>query len=106
MQQQRSHTGVKDIFEKAAAFTKADEFRAAGLYPYFTEFSGYDGSDAEVKMGDRQLLMFGSNNYLGLTTHPEVKAAAIAAVERYGTGCSGSRMLNGTMDLHVELEEA
>lgn len=104
---QQSHVGVKDLFEKAVGFTKADEFRRAGLYPYFTEFSGcMDHGEAEVIMGDRRILMFGSNNYLGLTTHPEVKAAAIEAINRHGTGCSGSRMLNGTMDLHVRLEEA
>jgi 8-amino-7-oxononanoate synthase len=103
--QQRSRTGAKDVFEKAIGYTKADEFRRAGLYPYFTEFSGaVDSGEAEVMMGDRRILMFGSNNYLGLTTNPEVKAAAIEAVARYGTGCSGSRMLNGTMDLHVRLE--
>jgi 8-amino-7-oxononanoate synthase len=105
--QQRSSTVVKDIFDKAASFTKATEFRTSGLYPYFTEFSGVaDNAEVEVRMGDRYVLMFGSNNYLGLTTHPEVKAAAIQAIEKYGTGCSGSRMLNGTMDLHVRLEEA
>ena len=102
--QQRS-PAVKDVFEKAAAFTKADEFRRAGLYPYFTEFtSGADSGEAEVMMADRRILMFGSNNYLGLTTNPEVKEAAKQAVDLYGTGCSGSRMLNGTMDLHVQLE--
>jgi 8-amino-7-oxononanoate synthase len=104
--QQRSPQSARDIFEKAAGFTKADEFRRAGLYPYFTEFSsGSDSGEAEVVLGDRRILMFGSNNYLGLTTHPEVKAAAIEAIDMYGTGCSGSRMLNGTMDLHVRLEE-
>jgi 8-amino-7-oxononanoate synthase len=101
------HRGVKDIFEKVVAFTKADHFRSAGLYPYFTEFSGAVASNEPLlMMGDRTILMFGSNNYLGLTTHPEVKQAAIKAIERYGTGCSGSRMLNGTTDLHVQLEEA
>ena len=104
--QQRSHISAKDVFEKAVGFTKADEFRRAGLYPYFTEFSsGADSGEAEVMMGDRRILMFGSNNYLGLTTNPEVKAAAKLAIDLYGTGCSGSRMLNGTMDLHVRLEE-
>jgi len=104
--QQRSQIRAKDVFEKAVGFTKADEFRRAGLYPYFTEFtSGADSGEAEVRMGDRRILMFGSNNYLGLTTNPEVKAAAQKAIENYGTGCSGSRMLNGTMDLHVKLEE-
>ena len=103
--QQPSRIVAKDVFEKAINYTKADEFRRAGLYPYFTEFSGaVDSGEAEVMMGDRRILMFGSNNYLGLTTRPEVKAAAIDAVTRYGTGCSGSRMLNGTMDLHVRLE--
>jgi 8-amino-7-oxononanoate synthase len=103
--QQRSHAGAKDLFDKAIGFTKADEFRRAGLYPYFTEFSsGANSGEAEVIMGDRRILMFGSNNYLGLTTNPEVKAAAKEAIDLYGTGCSGSRMLNGTMDLHVRLE--
>src|SRR5215471_10155964 len=105
--QQPSRIAAKDVFEKALAYTKADEFRRVGLYPYFTEFSGaVDTGEAEVMMGDRRVLMFGSNNYLGLTTRPEVKAAAIEAVRQYGTGCSGSRMLNGTMDLHVRLEDA
>ena len=104
--QQRSPAVTKDVFGKAVGFTKADEFRRAGLYPYFTEFSsGADSGEAEVMMGDRRILMFGSNNYLGLTTNPEVKAAAKQAIELYGTGCSGSRMLNGTMDLHVRLED-
>ena len=105
--QQRSHISAKDVFDKAVGFTKADEFRRAGLYPYFTEFSnGADSGGAEVMMGDRPILMFGSNNYLGLTTNPEVKAAAKHAIDLYGTGCSGSRMLNGTLDLHVRLEGA
>jgi 8-amino-7-oxononanoate synthase len=105
--QQRSHISAKDVFDKAVGFTKADEFRRAGLYPYFTEFSnGADPGEAEVMMGDRPILMFGSNNYLGLTTNPEVKAAAKHAIDLYGTGCSGSRMLNGTLDLHVQLEAA
>lgn len=103
--QQPSRIAAKDVFEKAIGYTKADEFRRAGLYPYFTEFSGaVDSGEAEVIMGERRILMFGSNNYLGLTTNPEVKAAAIEAITRYGTGCSGSRMLNGTMDLHIRLE--
>jgi 8-amino-7-oxononanoate synthase len=103
--QQPSRIAAKDVFEKAISFTKADEFRRAGLYPYFTEFSGtVDSGGAEVLMGERRVLTFGSNNYLGLTTNAEVKASAAEAIKRYGTGCSGSRMLNGTMDLHVRLE--
>jgi 8-amino-7-oxononanoate synthase len=104
--QQQSRIGVKDVFEKAISYTKPEEFKQAGLYPYFVEFSsGSDAGNAEIMFGERRILMFGSNNYLGLTTHPEVKAAAAEAIERFGTGCSGSRMLNGTMSLHVELEE-
>jgi 8-amino-7-oxononanoate synthase len=104
--QQQARIGVKDLFDKATGYTKPDEFRRAGLYPYFTEFSsGSDSGDAEVTMGDRRILMFGSNNYLGLTTHAEVKDAAKAAIDKYGTGCSGSRMLNGTVTLHLQLEE-
>jgi len=103
--QQQSRKSVKDLFEKAALYTKPDEFKRAGLYPYFTEFSrASDSAESEVILGDRPIMMFGSNNYLGLTTHPEVRAAAVEAVSQYGTGCSGSRMLNGTMDLHVRLE--
>ena len=104
--QQQARLSVKDVFDKAIGYTKPDEFRRVGLYPYFTEFSSAsDSGEAEVMMGERPILMFGSNNYLGLTTHPEVKQAAIDAINRYGTGCSGSRMLNGTMTLHVQLEE-
>jgi 8-amino-7-oxononanoate synthase len=104
--QQQARIGVKDLFDKATSYTKPDEFRRAGLYPYFTEFSsGSDSGEAEVMMGDRRILMFGSNNYLGLTTHAEVKQAAKEAIDKYGTGCSGSRMLNGTMTLHLQLEE-
>src|SRR5215510_2195183 len=104
--QQQSRLLAKDVFEKTVSFTKADEFRQTGLYPYFTEFSSGTGfGDAEAVMGDRRILMFGSNNYLGLTNHQEVKAAAKAAIDEYGAGCSGSRMLNGTMDLHVRLEQ-
>ena len=102
--QQQARIGVKDVFDKATSYTKPEEFRRAGLYPYFTEFSsGSDSGEAEVMMGDRRVLMFGSNNYLGLTTHPEVKEAAKEAINKYGTGCSGSRMLNGTMTLHIQL---
>jgi 8-amino-7-oxononanoate synthase len=104
---QLPHAGVRDLFEKMAAFTKADDLRRLGLYPYFTPFSNSpDASEGEALMDGRQVLMFGSNNYLGLTVHPEVKAAAKAAIDVYGSGCSGSRMLNGTLDLHVRLEEA
>lgn len=102
---------VKDLFDKAVHFCHAPDSRLHilqdhGCYPFFKEFTGYEecASAAEVRMGDRKILMFGSNNYLGLTTDPRLKEAAIAAIHRYGTGCSGSRMLNGTIDLHNQLE--
>ncbi|HSW41970.1 MAG TPA: pyridoxal phosphate-dependent aminotransferase family protein, partial [Patescibacteria group bacterium] len=74
-----------------------------GLYPYFIPFDESEGTT--VVVGGRRLLMIGSNNYLGLTTDPRVRKAAVEALERYGTSCTGSRFLNGTLDLHLELEE-
>jgi 8-amino-7-oxononanoate synthase len=92
-----------DLFDKAYSYTQAEDVMKAGLYPYFR--MNQAAVDTTVIMDGRKIVMVGSNNYLGLTSHPEVKAAAIAAVEKYGTGCTGSRFLNGTIDLHVELEE-
>lgn len=92
-----------DLFDKCHAFTRADEVKEAGLYPYFHPIQENEGP--EVMIGGRQVVMAGSNNYLGLTAHPKVREAAIKSVEKYGTGCSGSRYLTGTLDLHVELEE-
>lgn len=92
----------RDVFDKCRAFTRADEVRAMGLYPYFKPIEENDGPVVTIE--GRRIIMAGSNNYLGLTTHPKVKEAAIAAVKKYGTGCSGSRYLNGTLDLHNELE--
>ena len=95
----------KDVFQKAFDFKRSTELKAAGLYPFFPEFQGYEGCPpGEIRYHDHHILMFGSNNYMGLTWDPRVREAAIQAVHRYGTGCSGSRMLNGTMDLHVRLE--
>jgi len=91
-----------DLFDKCKAFTRADEAKAAGYYPDFRPIEANEGP--EVIMGGRHVIMAGSNNYLGLTAHPKVKEAAIEAVRKYGTGCSGSRYLTGTLDLHVELE--
>ncbi len=79
------------------------QFKDAGLYPYFRPIEGYEGP--HVTMNDEPVIMAGSNNYLGLTTDPRVKEAAADAVNKYGTGCTGSRFLNGTLDLHLELEE-
>jgi 8-amino-7-oxononanoate synthase len=92
-----------DLFEKCTLFTRADEVKAAGLYPYFRPIEANEGPI--VEMSGRKIIMAGSNNYLGLTAHPKVREAAIEATKKYGTGCSGSRYLTGTIDLHVELEE-
>jgi 8-amino-7-oxononanoate synthase len=94
-----------DIFEKCRNFTRPSELQAAGLYMYFEVFGEREGcAPGEVRIGDRTILMFGSNDYLDLINHPEVVEAASAALRQYGTGCSGSRLLNGTLDLHIELE--
>ncbi len=99
-------TGTKkgDLFEKCLNFTAADQVKEAGLYPFFRVLES--GQDTEVMYHGKRLIMIGSNNYLGLTSHPKVKEAAIEAIKKYGTGCSGSRFLNGTLDLHVKCEEA
>ena len=91
-----------DIFSKCYDWKQADEARAAGLYPYFHKLESRQ--DVEVVMEGRRRIMLGSNNYLGLTICPEVVEAGVRAIEKYGTGCSGSRFLNGTLDLHLELE--
>jgi 8-amino-7-oxononanoate synthase len=92
-----------DIFEKCSKFQKAKILISHGLYPYFRIIES--AQDPEIIMNGRRMIMVGSNNYLGLTSHPKVKEAAIEAIKKYGTGCAGSRFLNGTLDIHVELEE-
>ena len=91
-----------DLFAKCAAYTTAHECRERGIYPYFHALESRQ--DTEVIMEGKRRIMLGSNNYLGLTAAPEVIAAAEAALAEYGTGCSGSRFLNGTLRLHLELE--
>ena len=91
-----------DLFAKCAAYTTARECREKGIYPYFHALESRQ--DTEGIMEGRRRIMLGSNNYLGLTAAPEVVAAAEAALAEYGTGCSGSRFLNGTLRLHLELE--
>jgi 8-amino-7-oxononanoate synthase len=96
----------KDIFEKCWKFNRARALQEAGLYIYFETFGGREGcGPSEMMLGDRKILMFGSNDYLDLTWDPRVKEAAAAAIHKYGTGCSGSRLLNGTLPIHVQLEE-
>ena len=91
-----------DIFEKCAGFTTAREAIAAGLYPYFIPLTESEGTEATFR--GHRLIMCGSNNYLGLTTDPRVRQAAIDAVLRFGTSCTGSRFLNGTLEMHEQLE--
>ena len=93
----------RDIFSKAAEFTLAERAREIGIYPFFQPLDNNDGPEAQI-YGQR-VLMFGSNNYLGLTRHPDVVEAAREAILKYGTSMTGSRLLNGTTRLHVELEE-
>jgi 8-amino-7-oxononanoate synthase len=92
-----------DLFKKCQEFTRADEVKALGVYPYFRAIEANEGPVVQIE--GKKKIMAGSNNYLGLTGHPRVIEAAIKAIEKYGTGCSGSRYLTGTLDLHIELEE-
>ncbi|MCE1164399.1 MAG: pyridoxal phosphate-dependent aminotransferase family protein [Bacteroidetes bacterium] len=94
---------MNDLFTKCYTFTRADEVKAAGFYPYFRAIQQNEGP--VVKIEGREIIMAGSNNYHGLTTHPKVIEAAHQALNKYGTGCSGSRYLTGTLDLHIQLEE-
>jgi len=91
-----------DIFKKCFNFTEAREAIEGGYYPYFIPLDENEGTEVEYE--GRRLIMCGSNNYLGLTTHPKVKQAAVDAINRYGTSCTGSRFLNGTLVLHEQLE--
>ena len=89
--------------EKLVKYDAPQRAMAAGIYPYFRMIES--DQDTEVTINGKKVLMFGSNAYLGLTNHPKVKEAAIEAIKKYGTGCAGSRFLNGTLDLHVQLEK-
>lgn len=91
-----------DIFEKCPQFTAAREAIQSGYYPYFIPLTENEGTEVEYQ--GHRLIMCGSNNYLGLTTHPKVKQAALDAIVRFGTSCTGSRFLNGTLELHEQLE--
>tara|TARA_B110000459_G_scaffold203154_1_gene258512 strand:+ start:8751 stop:9944 length:1194 start_codon:yes stop_codon:yes gene_type:complete len=89
--------------QKMKAYDRPQKVAAAGLYPFFRIIESEQ--DTEVTINGEQVLMFGSNSYLGLTTHPALKEASKSAIDKYGSGCAGSRFLNGTLDLHIELEE-
>ena len=92
-----------DLFQKCADYQYANALRESNLYPYYRVISS--PQDPVVTIDGRKVIMLGSNNYLGLANHPEVKRAAARALAQYGTGCAGSRLLNGTLDVHVQLEE-
>lgn len=96
---------TQKLSDRMDRFTLAEEGRKMGLYFYFREIVSEPGTEVVLK-GGRRVLMLGSNSYMGLTDHPEVKEAGVKALTKYGTGCAGSRFLNGTLDLHIELEEA
>lgn len=92
-----------DLFKKCQDFTRIEDLKSINLYPYFHKLESKQ--DTIVEMENHKTIMIGSNNYLGLTSHPEVIDAGVEALKKYGSGCSGSRFLNGTLDLHVKLEK-
>ncbi|APR80025.1 8-amino-7-oxononanoate synthase [Minicystis rosea] len=98
-----SRIGGRDVFEKCFKFMTADNARSMGVYPFFRPLDFNNGPEAQLE--GRKVIMLGSNNYLGLTTHPKVREAAQAAIDKYGTSMTGSRLVNGTMKLHKELED-
>jgi 8-amino-7-oxononanoate synthase len=98
-----SRIGGKDVFEKCQKFMTADNARSMGVYPFFRPLDFNNGPEAQLD--GKKVIMLGSNNYLGLTTHPKVREAAKQAIDKYGTSMTGSRLVNGTMRLHKELED-
>ena len=93
----------KKLHKKIEQFHDAALVKEQGIYPYFRVIEC--GQDTEVKLNGKRVLMFGSNSYMGLTNHPLIIEAAKKATDKYGTGCAGSRFLNGTLDIHIELEK-
>lgn len=94
---------MKPLQSKLSRYTIPQEAKAKGVYPYFTPISSEQ--DTEVIVSGNKMLMFGSNSYLGLTNHPKIKEAAKAAIDKYGSGCAGSPFLNGTLDIHIQLQD-
>jgi 8-amino-7-oxononanoate synthase len=97
------HKGSKDVFQKAYDFVEADFIRGMNIYPYYQTIDSNEGTHCIIE--GKEVIMLGSNNYLGLTTHPEVRQASMDAVNEYGTSLTGSRLLNGTHKLHLKLEK-
>ncbi len=94
---------MKPLQQKLARYTTPQEAKQKGIYPYFTPISSEQNT--EVIVNGKKVLMFGSNSYLGLTNHPKIKEAAKAAIDKYGSGCAGSPFLNGTLDIHIQLQD-
>jgi len=103
LESQKKPQTAGDLFAKCREFIRAEEVMEAGYYPYFRPISSALGD--EVVVGGKKMIMIGSNNYLGLVGDPRVKEAAAEASRKYGSGCTGSRFLNGTLDLHIQMEE-
>ncbi len=93
-----------NLKSKCSRFTAPQEAQAKGIYPYYKPIESEQGT--VVKINGKDVLMFGSNSYLGLANDSQLKEAAIEAIKKYGTSCSGSRFLNGTLDIHVALEKS
>ncbi|MEI6900400.1 MAG: pyridoxal phosphate-dependent aminotransferase family protein, partial [Bacteroidota bacterium] len=93
---------MRILQRKASHFTEPQRVEKMGLYPFFREIES--DQDTVVTIKGEKVLMFGSNSYMGLTNHPKIKEAAKNAIDKYGSGCAGSRFLNGTLDIHIELE--
>src|SRR6185437_2631563 len=94
---------TKPLHKKVNSFTVVDKLKASDIYPFFRPLES--DQDTEVIIGGKKVLMFGSNSYLGLTNHTHIKECSKNAIDKYGSGCAGSRFLNGTLDLHLQLEE-
>ena len=94
---------MSQLSDVLGQYDAPQQAKAMGVYPYFRPIES--DQDTVVTIDGKRVLMFGSNSYLGLTNHPRLKEASIKAIEKYGTGCAGSRFLNGTLDIHLELEE-